>query len=89
MGSIISIVRVAGNEVYRIRLKRKDSEVFSLSFNDYGRACDWIEQNEKKFFETPEVYFQWRADLVRLMRRNREKVHDGIIRPKLRSSADR
>jgi len=72
----------SGTIIVRVMLRKKGSPPFCLSFQDWDAACDWLENNEEKFYKDPAKYFLWREKENEKMRRNRLKVYQGMIRRK-------
>lgn len=84
MGSISKrVYEKTGTVTYRVQLKRKRKGSFSITFDEYEAACDWLEANEKDFRENPDYYFKWRDSLINDHRRDKVRVKNHIITPKL------
>lgn len=84
MGSISKrVYEKTGTITYRVQLKRKGMGSLSITFDDYEAACDWLQANEKDFREDPEYYFEWRESLINEHRRDKIKVKNNIITPKM------
>lgn len=72
----------SGNVTYRVRLRKRGFPEFSLTFDSLLEASDWVQYNEKLFYEDPEKYFQWRAQLYFDMQAEQQKVRSNILKPK-------
>lgn len=82
MGSIIKRVYPSGTITYRVQLSSYKKGSFSLTFDDYEAACDWLDKHEERFKKDPNFYFQWRLELIKKYRREDVKVLNNILKPK-------
>lgn len=82
MASICVRNYVNGKESVRVVLRKKGYPTFSISFDDWKSACDWVKINEIKYYQNPLWYFEWRIDLFYKMKKEKKTALDHIIRPK-------
>lgn len=83
MASVLKVLTKNGTVRWVVTLHRLDLR-FRLTFDNRPDACTWAEENEAKFVEDPESYFEWRKLLCYKMCRENNGPFKGIIRPKLR-----
>lgn len=81
MASIFLRKDVHNTESYRMIFKRKGFKYFSLTFDDREAACKFAQEHEAKYFEDPNHYDNWRADLFAMMQRKNLETYDHIRRP--------
>lgn len=84
MGSVTKRVYESGTVRYRVQLKKNQKGSFSITFDDYEAACDWLEEHEPKFRADPEKYFKWRDSLANKYRRQKQRIVDHIVLPRLK-----
>ncbi len=74
----------SGRSTFRIRFKKKGIPEFSLTFDDWDVACEWVERNELSFYADPDKFFKWREENEIQMRRDRVKSKSNILRRKFK-----
>lgn len=84
MGCITKRSHPNGRITYRVHLKRHRKGHFSITFDDYDAACDWLKEHEQNFRENPDFYFKWRENLADEYRRKEVRVLNHILLPKLK-----
>jgi hypothetical protein len=72
----------SGNITYRVRLRKRGLPSFSLTFDCLIEASDWVQNNEKLFYENPDKYFEWRQSLYFEMQSEKLKVRGNLLKPK-------
>jgi hypothetical protein len=80
MGGIDTRVLKNGVIRYRVRIRHKGLPFFSMTFDDYGAACEWLESLESEYALYWEVCHKNKASLMKEMRRNQLKVHQHIVK---------
>lgn len=81
MGSIQERKCLHGSS-FRVRLRRQHYQEFTITFDDYETACDWLMKNEQKFYENPEKYFNWKRVFYTQMVIDRRKKHHNMLKSK-------
>lgn len=84
MSSVFERKHPSGRVSIRVLLRRKGYPSFSLSFDNWDSACDWVEENEEKYFQNPERYHKWRNQHDNISRRKKKNVFENIHRMKKR-----
>ncbi len=74
----------SGRIVYRVIVNYKDIPRFTLTFDDYDAAVDWVEKHEDEYLMNPEKYMKDQDDMFLMMRRNKLLVYKHIVRSKSR-----
>lgn len=69
---------------FKVTLRHSGRPAFSLTFETREAACLWAEQHEKKFYECPELYLDWKLKLFLKMQKKGVMVIDHIVKPKMR-----
>lgn len=69
---------------FKVTLRHKGHPPFSLTFENRKAASDWLKKNEKKFYECPEFYLNWKLELFLKMQEKGMMVLDNIVKPKMR-----
>jgi len=83
MASIYERKYASGVIVYRMVFCTRGYPIFCLTFDTLESACDFAETHEKKYRDDPDSYFAWREQKYYLMKKNGERVLDGLIIPKM------
>ena len=84
MACITERQRKDGTSAYRVRFRVRGVPEFTLTFDDWDEACDWVEKNELEFVKDPDKFFKWREENYRVMRRERQYIRSHVIRSKIR-----
>lgn len=82
MATIIERERKNGEKTWKVAIRRENKPHFYLTFDDLQAACEWVENNEKKYILDPDSYFAWREDFMNLMIRKQVKSWKHIVRAK-------
>jgi len=82
MATITERKHPSGNVTYRVRLRKRGIPTFSLTFDSLEEASDWVQHNEKLFYEDPDYFFLWREAIYFKMQRDSLNVFRHILKPK-------
>lgn len=85
MGSIEERKHPSGRITYKVYLRKRGIPSFTLTFDDIDVACDWMEENEAKYYKDPDKYIKWREDLYYQMNRSLKRTSKHILKPEMRS----
>jgi hypothetical protein len=75
-----------GKSTFQVRLRIRKTPTFTINFDKWVDACNWVEKHENLFVENPESYFKWRESIYKTMRQNKQEVNESIIRTFIRKS---
>jgi hypothetical protein len=77
MGSIVKVFKNDRHISWQARIVRSGLPKFTICFNSYDEACEWLSLNEKKYINDHERCLkEWnRLDLLR----NRREARTGKI----------
>jgi hypothetical protein len=82
MASITAIQRRHENVTYRVRIRIRNKEVFTIGFDDKDAAQEWVSANEDDVLQDPERYVKWRHSLFYEMQLKGVDSLDHIRKPK-------
>ena len=86
MGSICKRVYNSGTVAYRIRIRAPNYPHFSLTFDDYDKACEFLDDFEAEFMKDPQRFFDWRDKQYRQMRKDGVYSVAGLIRGRIKAT---
>lgn len=82
MGCIQERKHPSGRSTWKVSLRKKGMPSFYLTFDDPDEANEWLEKNEKKYYEDPETFFKMRETLYFSMTRKNAKSLKNILKPR-------
>lgn len=84
MASIYEVKYKSGKIVTRVQFRSSTAPSFSLNFDDWEAACEWVEANEEKYYLNPSHYLHWKRKINLKMKKENKEIYLHMYRSKVK-----